>query len=183
MQERFYIAALPVLTCQLHQIIDQVQLIPCYPEIRLPFHTTLYYLDQITDQQKAAVVQWLSSLAIPAIEATVSKVDCFSRDDVAHTYFVRLQSLQLVDLNAQMEKEFSKIHTDQFSFLPHMSLFFPKLALSHQQTEALNNYFNNITKIEYQGIYLGSEVDNVTIIHYLKPSEEDGNKRISSSSR
>lgn len=172
MQPNYYIAALPILTTEFYRAIEDLQLIECYPEIRLPFHSTIYYLGKITDQQKSEVVQWLQSLNISSLQADVLGVEYFKTDNNPSVGFLKLQSNKLEQLNRDMAKQFSDIHQDQFSFLPHLSIFFPKEALKTEDIDRINQSFSKIEKIQFKAIYLGSEIDNVTNVSYIKKLDQ-----------
>lgn len=165
MDEQYYIAALPKLSIEFYQAVEDVLRLPCYPEIRLPFHSTLYYLGNLTAQQKSSVIDWLRALELKAFTTKVVGVSFFQTGSVRHTCYLHLDSVYLNELNEQMANAFSHIHKDKFSFLPHLSICFPKLAITHEQVQKLEEIFSTVRDLDFRSIYLGSVIENVTRIN------------------
>ena len=165
MDEQYYIAALPNLSVEFYQAVEDVLRLPCYPEIRLPFHTTLYYLGNLTTQQKVSVIEGLHALELQAFTAKVVGLNFFQTDNFPHTCYLQLDSVYLNELNAQMAKAFGYIHKDKLAFLPHISICFPKLAITTAQLEELEQILSAVNSIDFKSIYLGSVIDNVTRIN------------------
>ncbi len=172
MNKQFYIAALPFLSPAFYDKIERILFFRCYPEIRMPFHTTLYYFGKLSDRQQKEVNHWLENLDktnIPS-DVLVEQVDSFQHYGVSTVYFLKLKSDRLTALNCELKMKFSDIHTEVHEFTPHISLFFPKIDLTQKEKKLLDEYFANISTISLKGLYLGSVVDHITEIHNFIPT-------------
>lgn len=165
----FYIAALPKLSDSFYKKVRELHGFDCYPEFRLPFHVTLFYLGGLTRESVDSVEAFLEDYKAPLenMTATVKSVNSFEQDGEPFVYFLELESQTLRQINQDFSKNFSDLHKDQFSFVPHLSLFFPKLSLSKKEEAHLQEMFSKVERLEFEGLYLGSVVDNVTRIHKI----------------
>jgi 2'-5' RNA ligase len=166
---QYYIAALPDLSLDFYKNLEKLYELECYPEIRLPFHVTLFYLGELNKKQKEKVLHWFDEKKeIPRIDARIKGMKSFDKEEQPFVYFLDLDSLELETLNKEFSV-FSDIHKDSFSFIPHLSLFFPKLNIKQENNNFLKEIFKNINTISFKNIYLGSVIDNVTHIHKSIP--------------
>ena len=166
---QYYIAALPDLSLDFYQNLEKLYELECYPEIRLPFHVTLFYLGELNKKQEEKVFNWFDEKKkIPRIEARIKGVKSFNKDEKPFVYFLDLDSLELETLNKEFSI-FSDIHKDSFSFIPHISLFFPKFNTKQENNHFLEKIFKDMNTISLKKIYLGSVIDNVTHIHKSIP--------------
>lgn len=171
-KEFFYIAALPDLSLSFYQRLEKLHELSCYPEFRLPFHVTLFYLGELNDEEKNRVFNWFDDKKeLPSMEATVKGIESFYTDKNPFVYFLELESSDLYDIHEKLSI-FSDIHKDDFSFVPHLSLFFPKLSLTQSDHNFIKEIFKDLEKISFKKIYLGSVIDNVTRIHKILPCRE-----------
>ncbi len=166
---KYYIAALPELPLNFYKNLEKLFELDCYPEVRLPFHVTLFYLGELTKKQYQEIENWFNKKKhIQKIEAKVKGINSFYKDDNPFVYFMELDSLDLERINKELEV-FSHINKDHFSFIPHLSLFFPKINSKKVNINTLQKIFKNINTLSFKKIYLGSSVDNITHIHKSIP--------------
>lgn len=166
---QYYIAALPDLSLDFYKNLEKLYELECYPEFRLPFHVTLFYLGELNKKQQEKVFNWFDNKkGIPRIEAKIKGVKSFNKDEKPFVYFLDLDSLELKNFNKELNI-FSDIHKDNFSFVPHLSLFFPKLNVKQEDNDLLQEIFKDINKLYFKKIYLGSVIDNITHIHKSIP--------------
>ena len=164
MNPQYFIAALPTLPWAFYEKLEKLYSLTCYPEFRLPFHVTLFYFGELSDIQKIRVNEWLDdNKRIAKINAKIKGIDCFKKDK-PFVYFFELESPELKQINSELNI-FSDIHKDTFEFTPHLSLFFPQLELNEEDSKLLKNVFSEIETIEFNNIYLGSVINNITRIH------------------
>jgi 2'-5' RNA ligase len=166
--EQYFLAALPEFSADFYKKIENLFGLKCYPEFRLPFHVTICFLGQINQAQKARVIAWMNEKkTIPMMSAKVKRIGFFKKD-FPFVYFLELDSPELVQLNKELGI-FSDIHKDAFSFIPHLSLFFPKFELSPEDKDLLFETFADVALIDFKNIYLGSNLEEVTKMHNLIP--------------
>jgi 2'-5' RNA ligase len=166
---QYFIAALPDLPLSFYQKLEKLYQINCYPEFRLPFHVTLFYLGELNDEQRVKVCNWFDNKKeIPRIEAKIKGIKSFYKNEKPFVYFLDLESSDLHNLNKEFHI-FSDIHRDDFPFAPHLSLFFPKFSINQEEHNSLQDVFSDIKRISFKKIYLGSVIDNVTHIHKFLP--------------
>ena len=163
----FYIAALPKLSESFYKKIRELHGFDCHPEFRLPFHVTLFYLDRLTEDQADSVNAFLTDykVSLENMTATVKGVNSFQQDGEPFVYFLELESQVLNTINQDFSKKFSDIHKDQFNFIPHLSLFFPKFPLGSKNKSELEKLFSRMQTLEFEGLSLVSSIDNIAHIH------------------
>lgn len=174
----YFIAALPEFTKEFYEAVEALYNLECYSEIRLPFHATLYFFGEITEVEKFQIEEWMESKegSYEKISALVKGVGFFTKNNLSSVYYLELESSELSALNTELEI-FSNIHKDSFAYLPHISLFSPKLQVAAEDEEKMTKLFSDIEKVEFKGIYFGSVIDNVTRIHkFIKFKEKILNK-------
>lgn len=127
--------------------------LPSKPEIRFPLHTTLFFLGVLTRSQQTRVEAWLDSREeIPRITAEILGVRYFG--DPVHTCYLALESQKIRALHEELQ-QFSDLHTDIFSFLPHLSLCFPKDSMDPEEKKQIEKLFAGEKRITFTHLSLG----------------------------
>jgi len=169
MNQKYFIALLPNFSNDFYKKIESLHFLQCYPEIRLPFHTTLFFLGDLSLNNKKRVLNWLiKKNNCEKITAKIKKINSFRKNEKDFVYFLELNSEKIIKIHNEL-KRFSDIHKDSFDFTPHLSLFFPQKQLNKKDFLILQGLFKINSVIEFNGLFLGSVVNNVTHIHKYIP--------------
>jgi 2'-5' RNA ligase len=169
MLSQYFIAAIPDLPKSFYQKINAICGFECYPEFRLPFHVTLFFLGKMNNEQKNRVSEWLNNKKVfSQIKAKSKNVNSFFEKGVPKVYYLKIDSPDLIKINKDLEI-FSNIHKDKFEYFPHLSLFYPKRNLTSFENKILKETFEEIKIIKFKFIILGSITEGATRIHISIP--------------
>ncbi len=160
--KKYFFCLLPQEKASLHSKVKSLPRITGSAQIILPLHLTLYYLAELDENQLSAAQQWLDHAAesIPeSITAETGELSSFTRGGREYVFYLPIKSDVIQKLNSQLFNLFKHFHKDEFSFVPHISVFFPKNALPEIDKKLIRTKFQKITHITFDKLALASEND------------------------
>lgn len=158
---------------KLYECLSEIFILDALSFIKLPLHVTLYYFQTPMNESNEEVIQWLNTSFRKRngpIVADVEEIACFAKDGQDFVYYLPLKSKKIVNLQHELRQIFEHIHADQFSFIPHLSLFYPQRNLSGKETRNIQKLFEGIKSISFDRITLARENDggvNYISVHTL----------------
>jgi len=165
----YFLSLLPALSDDFVDKIEHPDFKDLSPNIRFPFHVTLYYLGKLSSDELKLVAEWLSqkeTIKSP-IRAKVSSVSSFKKDGEDVVYFLDLSSEKIDELNSELLESFPHLRRDAFAFSAHMTLFYPTKKITKSQRERLSSLFSDVSEIHFNQLALGSVVDEKIEINQL----------------
>ena len=165
MKPQYYIGLMPKMTQELCTFVQQCSDLACYPQIRLPLHTTVYFLGTMSSYDKERVLTICEQIPLYNVRAKVTSVGYFGVP--THTCYLGLESPEILQLHEGFQ-QCADIHQDAFEYVPHLSLFFPQQKLSEQDKRLIEQWGKKMRTIEFEYLYVGSVYEGGTTIEYKK---------------
>lgn len=160
--KNYFFCLLPKENSALHLKVKSLSKFIVSPEIKHPLHLTVYFLSKLNERQINKAEKWLDNVSLRSgIKAKVSKLSSFSKEGKEFVFFLGIESDVIEKLNSDLFNNFQDFHQDKFSFIAHVSMFYPQSSLSEQAKTALVNRFQDMQQISFDRLALASEKEGV----------------------
>lgn len=158
---------------KLYECLSEIFFLDALSFVKLPLHVTLYFFPTLTRKSNKEVIRWLNASCRKPngpVVADIEEIECFAKGRQDFVYYLPLKSKKIINLHHELRQIFKHIHTDQFLFIPHLSLFYPQQNLNGKEAKNIQKLFEGIKSISFDKIAFARENDgrvNYIAVHTL----------------
>jgi len=171
----YFLALLPELDLPFYKQVEEFFQLGFYFDVRLPFHVTVYYFMQLNDSDLNAISAWMdhTAQAIHSFTANVQGVGSFTRpesQEMLNVYYLKVEAAEFIQINNDLRTKFASIIPEEFTYVPHLSLLFPRnLSASNKISKRLNDSFDFVKQLNFTHLALFASQDGAyTLVKKVK---------------